>query len=54
MIEHLLRIDPAGAPRATVLIVPPLFEEANRTRRTLERAPGAISGNPERTLSHGR
>ncbi|QCB54093.1 hypothetical protein E5675_06390 [Sphingopyxis sp. PAMC25046] len=35
MIEHLLRINPAGAPRATVLIVPPLFEEANRTRRTL-------------------
>lgn len=26
----------------------------DRTRRTLERAPGAISGNPERTQSHGR
>lgn len=37
MAEHQLRIDPAGpgAPRATILIVPPLFEEANRTRRTL-------------------
>ena len=35
MGEHHLRIEPAGAPRATVLIVPPLFEEANRTRRTL-------------------
>ncbi|MDO9370448.1 MAG: hypothetical protein Q7T68_17920 [Sphingopyxis sp.] len=35
MAEHILRIDPAGAPRATVMIVPPLFEEANRTRRTL-------------------
>lgn len=35
MNEHRLRIDPAGTPRATILIVPPLFEEANRTRRTL-------------------
>lgn len=35
MSEHRLRIDPAGTPRATILIVPPLFEEANRTRRTL-------------------
>ncbi len=35
MTEHLLRIDPAAAPRVTILIVPPLFEEANRTRRTL-------------------
>lgn len=33
--EHQLRITPAGAPRATVLIVPPLFDEANRLRRTL-------------------
>lgn len=35
MAEQLLQIAPAGAPRASVLIVPPLFEEANRTRRTL-------------------
>lgn len=35
MTEHLLRIDPAGRPRATILIVPPLFDEANRLRRTL-------------------
>ena len=35
MSEHRLRVAPAGAPRATILIVPPLFEEANRTRRTL-------------------
>lgn len=35
MTEHHLRIDPAGTPRATILVVPPLFEEANRTRRTL-------------------
>lgn len=35
MTEHRLRIDPAGIPRATILIVPPLFDEANRLRRTL-------------------
>ncbi len=35
MSEYFLRIAPAGSPRATILIVPPLFEEANRTRRTL-------------------
>jgi len=35
MTEHLLRIEPAGAPRATVLILPPLFDEANRLRRTV-------------------
>lgn len=35
MTEHHLRTDPAGTPRATILVVPPLFEEANRTRRTL-------------------
>ena len=35
MSEHFLRIAPAGSPRGAILIVPPLFEEANRTRRTL-------------------
>lgn len=35
MTEHRLRIDPADRPRATILIVPPLFDEANRLRRTL-------------------
>lgn len=43
--EHLLRIDPAGAPRATILIVPPLFEEANRTRRTLVLAMHALAAD---------
>ncbi|HEV7314968.1 hypothetical protein [Sphingopyxis sp.] len=43
MSEHILRIDPAGVPRATVLIVPPLFEEANRTRRTLVLAMRALA-----------
>ncbi|MBU0823006.1 MAG: hypothetical protein KKA44_01860 [Alphaproteobacteria bacterium] len=33
--EHTLRITPTGTCRATILFVPPLFEEANRTRRTL-------------------
>ena len=42
MGEHHLRVIPAGAPRATVLIVPPLFEEANRTRRTLVLAMRAL------------
>lgn len=41
--EHILRIDPMGAPRATVLIVPPLFEEANRSRRTLVLAMRALA-----------
>ncbi len=45
MSEHRLRIDPAGAPRATVLIVPPLFEEANRTRRTLVLAMRALAAD---------
>ena len=45
MNEHRLRIDPAGAPRATILIVPPLFEEANRTRRTLVRAMRALAAD---------
>jgi alpha-beta hydrolase superfamily lysophospholipase len=35
MSEYFLRIASAGSPRATMLIVPPLFEEGNRTRRTL-------------------
>jgi hypothetical protein len=43
MSEHRLRIDPAGVPRATILIVPPLFEEANRTRRTLVLAMRALA-----------
>jgi len=43
MSEHRLRIDPAGVPRATVLIVPPLFEEANRMRRTLVLAMRALA-----------
>ncbi len=41
--EHILRIDPTGAPRATILIVPPLFEEANRMRRTLVLAMRALA-----------
>ena len=43
MTEHQLRIDPAGAPRATILIVPPLFDEANRLRRTLALAMRALA-----------
>lgn len=43
MSEHRLRIDTAGSPRATILIVPPLFEEANRTRRTLVLAMRALA-----------
>lgn len=43
--EHQLRIDPAGTPRATILIVPPLFEEANRTRRTLVLAMRALAAD---------
>ncbi|MGH6695652.1 hypothetical protein [Sphingopyxis sp.] len=43
MSEHRLRIDPAGVPRATILIVPPLFEEANRMRRTLVLAMRALA-----------
>ena len=45
MSEHRLRIDPAGTPRATILIVPPLFEEANRTRRTLVLAMRALAAD---------
>lgn len=43
MSEYLLRIDPAGQVRATILIVPPLFEEANRLRRTLVLAMRALA-----------
>ncbi|SEH12057.1 hypothetical protein SAMN05428974_0379 [Sphingopyxis sp. YR583] len=45
MNEHILRITPAGPARATVLIVPPLFEEANRTRRTLVLAMRALAAD---------
>lgn len=45
MGEHQLRFDPAGAPRATVLIVPPLFDEANRLRRTLVLAMYALAAD---------
>lgn len=40
MNEHHLRVVPASpdALRATILFVPPLFDEANRTRRTLSLA----------------
>jgi len=50
MSEHILRIDPASAPRATVLIVPPLFEEANRMRRTLVLAMRALAAEGFATL----
>ncbi len=43
MNEHHLRIAPAGPPRATILIALPLFEEANRTRRTLLLAMRALA-----------
>jgi hypothetical protein len=45
MSEHQLRIDPTGAPRATIVVVPPLFEEANRTRRTLVLAMRALAAD---------
>ncbi len=45
MSEQILRIDPAGVPRATILIIPPLFEEANRTRRTLVLAMRALAAD---------
>lgn len=41
--EHRLYITPAGPPCATILFVPPLFEEANRTRRTLVLAMRALA-----------
>ena len=43
--EHILRITPTGSPRATILFVPPLFEEANRTRRTLVLAMRALAAD---------
>lgn len=45
MAEHQLHIDPAGAPRATIVIVPPLFDEANRMRRTLVLALRALAAD---------
>ena len=48
--EHTLRITPTGTPRATVLFVPPLFEEANRTRRTLVLAMRALAADGFATL----
>lgn len=48
--EHILRITPAGTPRATILFVPPLFEEANRTRRTLVLAMRALAADGFATL----
>lgn len=44
-LEHQLRIDPVGVPRATIVLVPPLFEEANRTRRTLVLAMRALAAD---------
>lgn len=35
MEELCLHFTPAGPPRSTIIFVPPLFDEANRTRRTL-------------------
>jgi hypothetical protein len=43
--EHTLRITPTGTPRATILFVPPLFDEANRTRRTLVLAMRALAAD---------
>ncbi|MFZ5726294.1 MAG: hypothetical protein ACOY4C_07755 [Pseudomonadota bacterium] len=43
--EHQLRIDPADQSRATIIFVPPLFEEANRTRRTLVLAMRALAAD---------
>lgn len=48
--EHILSIAPAGPPRASVLIVPPLFEEANRTRRTLVLAMRALAAEGHAAL----
>ena len=43
MDEHRLRIAPVGTPRATILFAAPLFEEANRSRRTIVRAMRALA-----------
>ena len=48
--EHILRITPTGTPRAAILFVPPLFEEANRTRRTLVLAMRALAADGFATL----
>jgi hypothetical protein len=48
--EHILRITPTGTCRATILFVPPLFEEANRTRRTLVLAMRALAAEGFATL----
>ncbi len=48
--EHILRITPTAPPRATILFVPPLFEEANRTRRTLVLAMRALAADRFATL----
>ncbi len=48
--EHILHITPAGSPRATILFVPPLFEEANRSRRTLVLAMRALAADGFATL----
>ncbi|MDR6832378.1 MULTISPECIES: hypothetical protein [unclassified Sphingopyxis] len=45
MAEYCFHLEPTGTPRATVLFVPPLFEEANRTRRTLVLAMRALSAD---------
>ena len=48
--EHIFRIVPTGTPRATILFVPPLFEESNRTRRTLVLAMRALAADGFATL----
>ncbi|HEV7340785.1 MAG TPA: hypothetical protein VGN68_04060 [Sphingopyxis sp.] len=48
--EHILRITPTGTPRATILFVPPLFDEANRTRRTLVLAMRTLAADGFATL----
>lgn len=50
MTEHCFHLEPTAAPRATVLFVPPLFEEANRTRRTLVLAMRALAAEGFTTL----
>jgi len=50
MAEHCFHLEPAGTPRATILFVPPLFEEANRTRRTLVLAMRALATDGFATL----
>lgn len=45
MAEYCFHLEPTGTPRATILFVPPLFEEANRTRRTLVLAMRALAAD---------